>query len=165
MELQQLAEDNMNLVYSIIHRYYPNSVNDEDIIQSGMMGLCYAVNTYDESKSKFSTYAFRCICNAINKEFYSRKKYKNQLSLDYDVVGEDGHPGKFSDYYIGKEDVDYVDLEGFYNSLTQTEKEVFNLRQSVGTVAEIANRLKCSKESVYQKLRKIKLVWEETNGN
>lgn len=155
----------MTLVYFLINQYYPTFLGDEDIIQSGMMGLCHAADNYDENKSKFSTYASRCILNEINMEFRSRKKHRSPLSLDYEVVSEDGERGKFGDYCVGEEDVNYLDFDGFYDSLSPSEKELFNLRQSGLTVPEIAERLNCSKELVYQQLRRIKTLWRETNGD
>ena len=161
----QLVEENMDLVYFIIHKYYPTFATDEDIIQAGMIGLCHAVNTYDENKSKFSTYASNCIRNEINMEFRSRKKHRNQLSLDFDVTGEDGERGTFGDYCVGEEDIEYVDFDGFYECLNQSEKEMFEWCRSGLTVTEIAENLGCSKEVVYQQLRRIKRMWRETNGD
>lgn len=155
----------MDLVYFILHKYYPTFATDEDIVQAGMTGLCHAANTYDEAKSKFSTYASHCIRNEINMEFRSRKKHRNQLSLDFDITGDDGERGTFGDYCMGDEDVEYLDFDGFYEGLNQGEKEFFELCQSGLTVTEIADKLNCSKELVYQHLRKIKRVWRATNGD
>lgn len=162
---QQLVEDNVNLVYSIVHTHYPTFAKDEDIIQAGMLGLCVAAENYDESKSKFSTYAYKCIRNFINKEFATRKKHRNQLSLDYEVSNDDGEPGKLVDYIACEEDINYIDMDGFYDSLTPSEKEFFDLRKSGLTVSEITEKLDCSKELVYQQLRRIKTAWRETNGD
>ena len=80
MNKNELIEKNMNLVYFVISKYYPTFIHDEDIVQSGMLGLCKAADKWDESKSKFSTYAGRCIRNEINQEFIRRKPFSKVIS-------------------------------------------------------------------------------------
>lgn len=76
---REFIEQNMNLVYYIIHKYYPAFSKDEDVIQSGMLGLCKASLHYDERKGKFSTYAGATIKNEIVNEL---KGKSNAFSLD-----------------------------------------------------------------------------------
>lgn len=159
MTNERLVEENMSLVYFIVKRYYPTFTRDEDIIQVGLLALCNAANTWDESKTKFSTYAGHCIRNAINNELRNRKKYRNTLSLDYEVVGEDGEIGKFGDFYVGQTDVEYVDADTFYEQLTPKEKEIVRLRKAGLSVDNIAEELGYSKSSVWSSLRKIKSLW------
>lgn len=72
----------MQLVYYLVHKYYPTYAKDEDIIQSGMLGLVKAANNYDDSKSKFSTYAGVVICREIAQELKNREKEKQTISLE-----------------------------------------------------------------------------------
>lgn len=82
MDKNKLIEDNMNLVYYLISRYYPTFIKDEDLIQCGMVGLCKAANSSNAIKYKFSTYASACILNEIKSEFIRRKKYAKEESLN-----------------------------------------------------------------------------------
>ena len=69
MTKQQLIEDNLNLVYALISREYPTYLHDEDIIQTGMLGLCKAADKWDEKRGTFSNFAWCCIRHEIIKEF------------------------------------------------------------------------------------------------
>lgn len=71
----KLVEDNINLVHWVMHNcfksYYPGSYDYEDLSQQGMLMLCRAAKSFDESKGlKFSTYASHFIWGGI-------KFYKN----------------------------------------------------------------------------------------
>ena len=118
MNRQQLIEDNMNLVYFIISREYPTYLQDEDIIQSGMLGLCKAANSWEE-RGLFSTYAGRCIRNEIRQEFVRRKPHSKLVSLEANVNDE----STLGDLIVGEEDVVYLDDEQFYSQLTKEELE------------------------------------------
>lgn len=165
MTKQQLIEDNMQLVYFIVNKYYPTFKHDEDIIQVGMLGLCSAADTWDENRSTFATYASRCIQNAINGEFYNRKKHKHTLSLDYPVLGDDGEASSFGDFCVGDADVDFVDTEPFYDQLTERERRIIELKEGGVSVTDIARELKCGEKTVYATLRKLKSLWGIINGN
>ena len=61
-----LIERNLRLVAHIIKKYYTQNGDQEDLISIGTIGLIKAVESYDlGKKTKFSTYASRCIENAI----------------------------------------------------------------------------------------------------
>jgi len=159
----QLIEDNMNLVYYLIHKYYPTYANDEDIVQAGMLGLCKAADSFDESKSMFSTYASRCILNAIKHEFRNRKKHQGVLSLDYPVSDDEGKEVSFGDLCVGDEDVEFVDLAGFNDKLTPMEQEIVKLRKQGLTIHEIGKRIGREQSTVSRKLRKIIALWRSIN--
>lgn len=165
MNRQQLIEDNMNLVYFVLHKYYPTFVGDEDIVQTGMVALCKAANTWDEEKGAFSTYAVLCIQNGIRHYFRDNKKHKNILSLDYEVRGKDGEPKEFGDLLVGEEDVDYVNVEDVYNNLSSKDKEIFNLRCAGMNNTDIGKYLGCSHQAIQQRVRKIRKIWRKVNGD
>lgn len=61
----KLIEHNLRLVAHIIKKYYNVSTDQEDLISIGTIGLIKAVSTFDYSKkTRFATYASRCIENA-----------------------------------------------------------------------------------------------------
>ena len=151
-------EENMNLVYFIIHKYYPTFAADEDIVQSGMLGLCKAVNTFDENKSTFSTYASACIRNEIAKEFTARKKHKGILSLEYETYTNDGDKTVFGDTIVGDEDVAYINVDEVCKDLTPAERETFRLKKAGMTIDEISKTLGCKKDTVWKRLRKARAL-------
>ncbi len=156
MKIQQLINENINLVYYIIRKYYSTFVGDEDIIQCGMVGLCKAANTWDEDKSTFSTYAGKCIRNEINHEFRDRKKHIGVLSLDYEYSNDSEEDITLKDMVVGQDDVDYVDINFIYQNLNPLECEIVDCKRNGLTTTEIANQLGCSKKTVATKLRRIK---------
>lgn len=146
----------MGLVYSLISREYPQYIHDEDIIQSGMLGLCRAAELWDESKSKFSNYAWYSIRTAIIGELNSRAKHKGVLSLDYEVTGADGDKVPFGSFIVGQEDVGYVDTDVNFELLSPTQIKVFELYRIGVPTKEIASILGVSRQCVWQAMRKIR---------
>lgn len=62
----KLIEHNLRLVAHIIKKYYNVTTDQEDLISIGTIGLIKAVSTFDHAKkTRFATYASRCIENAI----------------------------------------------------------------------------------------------------
>lgn len=59
----------MRLVYHMYGKIGDGPIKEnykEDIISEGMLGLCKAAHTFDESRGvRFSTYAAMCIRNAM----------------------------------------------------------------------------------------------------
>lgn len=158
MTKQQLIEDNMNLVYSLISKEYPYYIGDEDIIQCGMLGLCKAADKWNEDKCKFSTFAWYCIRNAIIDEFNQRAKHRGVLSLDYEVDSGDGDRISFGSFIAGQDDVGYVDTEVKVERLTPTQLKVFELYRNGVKTKEIASRLGVSQQCVWQTMRKIRTM-------
>lgn len=156
MTSQQLVEDNMNLVYGLISKEFPTYLNDEDIIQSGMLGLCKAADKWDEDKGNFSTYAWYSIRNTILSEFKARAKHHGVLSLDYEVNGDDGDRVPFGSFIVGQEDVGYVDADVDLELLTETQRKVFELYRKGVQTKEIASTLGVSRQCVWQTMRKIR---------
>jgi RNA polymerase sporulation-specific sigma factor len=165
MTKQQLIEDNMKLVYHIVNRQYPTYMADEDIIQTGMVGLCKAAESWNKEKGEFSTFACRCIQNEIINEFRSRKKHQGILSLDYEIDCGDGEKTTFGDFCVGDEDVQYVNIEYATDKLTPREKEVIALKHRGMNIVEVAKTLGVSKQYVWAVVRKLKLLIEQSNRN
>lgn len=61
-----LIRHNLRLVAHIAKKYYAAPGDQEDLISIGTVGLIKAVNTFDSTRpARFSTYASKCIENAI----------------------------------------------------------------------------------------------------
>ena len=165
MNVQKLIEDNLNLVYFVIHKHYPTFCQDEDIIQTGMVGLCDAANTWNEEKSSFSTYAVICIRNAINLEFRNRKKHNGVLSLDHEYSDSEEDTGTLADFIVGDEDVCFTDTEQIRKVLSPNLREIFDLRKDGWTDIEIAKKLGVSRSTVHKKVKEIRQIWRKIYGN
>ncbi|PWM71280.1 MAG: RNA polymerase subunit sigma-70 [Bacillota bacterium] len=85
---EMLIKHNLRLVVHIAKKYSGTLEND-DLISVGSIGLIKAVNTFEPDKgSHLATYTARCIENEILMLLRANKKYKNDVSLS-DAVGTD----------------------------------------------------------------------------
>ena len=63
---EKLIRHNLRLVAHIVKKYYALPADQDDLISIGAIGLMKAVDTFDSTRrARFSTYASRCIENAI----------------------------------------------------------------------------------------------------
>lgn len=156
---QKLMEDNVNLVYYIISREYPTFLYDDDVVQSGMLGLCLAANAW-EGKGMFTTYAGKCIRREIHKEFINRKSYSQTASLESKV----GEEGTLEDLLAGEDDVAIMD-DAFFNELTKEEREVLELSSSGYDTEEISKMRGYTAQKVTKLLRLVNIKWRYFNEN
>ena len=63
---ETIIQHNLRLVAHIAKKYYALPGDQDDLISIGTIGLIKAVGTFDSTRrARFSTYASRCIENAI----------------------------------------------------------------------------------------------------
>lgn len=89
-EYERLIIENEALVYHVLKQMHLYS-QLEDYYDVGMIGLCKAAKTFDNSKgSKFSTYACICIRNTILMDIRDQKRQCDyySISLQTPVGGE-----------------------------------------------------------------------------
>jgi RNA polymerase sigma factor (sigma-70 family) len=157
---EQLAEKNINLVYGVIARDFPSFIRDEDVIQSGMLGLSKAANTWDESKGVFSTFAWKCIRNEICRELRSRMRNTPAVSLDTPIA-EDLTLG---DTVEGESGIDYVD-DSFQMHLPEDERQIYYMTVNGYSVRSIAEVTGYSEQKVRAMRRTIRLKWRKYYNN
>lgn len=158
---QKLIEDNMNLVYYVIHQNFPKYATDEDIVQVGMLGLCKAANVWDEDKGIFSSFAVKSIYYEICNEFRCRNKHKFTYSLDYTYSDSEDESVTLGDMLVGDSDIDWVDTNELYNPLTEQERAIVEMKQMGLSKGEISERLGISQQRVRKHLRQAKLRLEK----
>ena len=162
---KELVENNIKLVYYLIHKHYPTYSRDEDLAQVGMVGLCKAANKWDSSKASFSTYASRIILNEIREELRRRKRAVNTVSL-YSTLGSDELECTFIDVLPGDDDVDYFSLDEFLDTLSdEKDKEAVDILAYGGNCEDVSKKLGCSKQTVNGRLRRLKRTWEDEYGS
>ena len=110
---QVLIEHNLRLVAHIIKKYYSSSVQQDDLISIGTIGLIKAINTFDPDKgTRLATYAARCIENEILMYLRRNNKTKLEVSIDEPLnVDWDGNELLLSDILGTDEDVIYHGIE------------------------------------------------------
>ena len=96
MAKDKLIEHNLRLVVFLAKKYENTSVDLEDLVSIGTIGLIKAINTYSMDKNiKLATYASRCIDNEILMYLRKNKKIKTEVSFDeslsFDIDGNELH--------------------------------------------------------------------------
>ena len=136
---QKLVEHNLRLEVYIARRFENTSINLEDLISIGTIGLMKAVSTYRlEKKIKLATYASRCIENEILMYIRKTANQKAEVSLDEPInLDCDGNELLLSDI-LGteedmilrplEEDVDRHVLRQALKTLPPREQEIVYLR-------------------------------------
>lgn len=87
-ERELAAEENMDLIPFIAHKYFSNWKCDMDEKMSvGLVGLANAVVNFNHKKGiKFNTYACRCIMNALYTEMQKENRKTNpRISMYLDA--------------------------------------------------------------------------------
>ena len=163
---QQLVEDNMNLVYFVINKYYPKLKRDQDMVQVGMLGLCQAASRYEEDKGAFTTFACKCIRSSICHELRARNKYNRAdvISLNYEIDDGEGGKTELGDLIVGEPDVEYVEIDQLYNKLSNLDKQIVDLRKQGLTNLQIATTLGRSESRIHQRLRRLKRMYDQLYG-
>ncbi|MCH5193371.1 MAG: RNA polymerase sporulation sigma factor SigK [Oscillospiraceae bacterium] len=160
----KLIEHNLRLVAHIIKKYYNVSTDQEDLISIGTIGLIKAVSTFDYAKkTRFATYASRCIENEILMHFRSLKKSAGDVYFDEPIdTDKDGNTLTLIDI-IAEDDgiIDKIDLniksEQLYRfideCLDEREKDIIKRRYGLYglkplTQREVADQLGISRSYV-----------------
>ena len=79
---EKLISHNLRLVAHIVKKY-TNSLEADDLLSVGTIGLIKAIDTFDYGKKvQLSTYAARCINNEILMLIRANKKHKNVVSIN-----------------------------------------------------------------------------------
>lgn len=107
----KLIEHNLRLVAHIAKKYSFPTIDQDDLISIGTIGLIKAVNTYSGKKStRLATYAARCIENEILMSIRASKRVKQEISLSLPIgVDKDGNEISFNDI-LGTDTDEIIDL-------------------------------------------------------
>ena len=168
-EMNQKMVENSRLVHYILHKHYPSVEYDEDVIQSGMIGLWIALKNFDESKGfQFSTYATRIICNEIAKYFriYNKQHRIPTSSLDTPIAASKQHGDNkltISDMIVDPKDLsDHVVYSAYIENVIDTfscskrDKDILRLYFKGFNQIEIAKIVNLSQGSVSRILSRLR---------
>ena len=79
---ENLIRHNLRLVAHIVKKYYALPGDQDDLVSIGTIGLMKAVDTFDSARrTRFSTYASRCIENELRMQFRRERKTGGTVSL------------------------------------------------------------------------------------
>lgn len=147
----KLIEHNLRLVAHIVKKYSSSSIEQEDLISIGTVGLIKAISTYKGNKGiKLATYASRCIENEILMCFRSVKKTAQDVHIN-DPIDTDSDGNSLTLGDIIADDVDIVDdvdlklktdrlRELLKNTLTTREQKIMYMRYGLCGYTELPQR-------------------------
>ena len=147
-----LVNHNMRLVVHIVKKYV-GTMDSDDLISIGSVGLLKAIKTFDYTKgTRFATYASRCIDNEILMTLRANKKNNCCVSL-FQAIGTDKEGNEVTlldtlhdeGYDLGKSIEDeYVSsslARAMKESLTAREREIISLRYGLDDSEPLPQRL------------------------
>lgn len=124
------------------------------------IGLCKAANTYDNNKSGFSTYAYKCMYTTVmtekRKENAMRTIPQNQIVYYENHVSEESKNNDTSTFLnyipskqnIENETISTLSLEDIENELTGNKRKVFLLLREGYAQCEISKIVGVSKQRI-----------------
>ena len=147
-----IIENNIGLVISIVNkRNINNNFDSEDMESIGFIALCNAVDTYDYNKNiAFSTYAYRCINNAILNYLRTLKKKSREVTLDNQIISVDDESEDIINKYFLSElitglshrDQEIIKLYyGFYNRRYSQKEISIIMNISISGISYIINKI------------------------
>ncbi len=179
----KLIEHNLRLVAHIVKKFEPKSVDQDDLISIGTIGLIKGIDTYSNKKgTKITTYCARCIENEILMYFRANNKNAKNISLN-EPIGFDKEGNEIAILDVLKapkpdflEEISYKDnvehLKKYMHVLTPREKDILVRRyglenQDEQTQKEIAKEMKISRSYVsrIEKRALIKILREFMKDN
>ena len=175
---EKLISHNLRLVAHIVKKY-TNSLEADDLLSVGTIGLIKAIDSFDYDKNvQLSTYAARCINNEILMLIRANKKHKNVVSLNtLTTKNDDDKDLELEDVLSSDEEEVFDQVETklsmqriediIRKNLDEREKQVVVLRYGLGgerayTQKEIAQKLGISRSYISRIENKaLKMIKEE----
>lgn len=168
-EVEQLVNKNRKLVDYMVNRYlkrfYVGTMERDDLVSWGMMGLVNAARAWDPTRSEFSTLACRAIermiIRGVNREWRPDREQKT-ASLDQLISGghSEGGEDRFVDQLPADEDVErtmlnaerQVAVRSALETLAPDQRELLERHYFRGdSVQDIARDLGLTRQGVYSR--------------
>lgn len=157
-----LIEQYLPLVGSIIsNRFHTdsNSIENDDMYSDGMLGLCEAVNSFDNTKSSFVNPATSRIIWKIqeglrsrNGRFETSKKRIKMMSLDDHFDDTD----TLKELLIKPKRESNIDIEAIFKHLSKREQEIIYFKYFANMVnSEIAEIFNLTESRIHQMIQKV----------
>lgn len=129
---RQLAEENVGIAYKKAHEWADKLRWDfDECLSMAYYGLCIAVKSYDPSKCKITTYAYKVIDNEFLMELKknrAKKRTAEVVSMDA-LVTDSGE--SYANFYFGEEDTYHFEnkdlIDSVVGALNEKEKTLVDL--------------------------------------
>lgn len=130
---EQMILSNHGIVFSVM-KNLSIPLTDEDMFQTGIIGLLNAINTFDTSKGyQFSTYAFPIVRNELLMAFRkSKRSVKVAFSLDDNADIGNGESVPYAEMIADGKDyeenvVNLMLTQQIFERLGSREKHIFTM--------------------------------------
>ncbi len=148
---QKLIEHNLRLVAHVIKKYYNTSIDKDDLISIGTIGLIKGISSFKSEKGiKLATYASRCIENEVLMYFRNLKKSAQDIYISDPIdVDKDGNSLTLLDIISDDMDIEsdienkisYEKLRKLTDTcLDERERLIIYMRYGMGEDAEMPQR-------------------------
>ena len=150
MTAEELYLANERLAHWVLAKYYSRRQMDEDLQQVARIGLWKACVGFKESSGfTFSSYASRVMLNELSNYFRDASRtYRDNysdISLNT-IVSDDGTTLEMA--LPGDMDVQFMDLNGLWKSLTSKEKKIVKMLMNGLTNREIGKIMGVSNQRI-----------------
>jgi len=155
----EIASDNLGLVYSLFKQTRVANVDGDELLSEGMMALTRAIDTFDAWRGfRFRTYACYAIIRAFYRSGLKESKRRQREPVNFDIELERSH---WTETHRAEETVLYAErltkiLASGEADLPAMEKQILAQRFPMGfgkqgrTLADIGEQMELSKERVRQ---------------
>ena len=130
---EQMILSNQGIVFSVM-KNLSIPLTDEDMFQTGIIGLLKAINSFDTSKDyQFSTYAFPIVRNELLMAFRkSKRSVKVAFSLDDNADMGNGEKVPYAEMIADGKDyeenvVNSILAQQIFERLEPREKHIFTM--------------------------------------
>lgn len=150
MTAEELYLANERLAHWVLAKYYSRRQMDEDLQQVARLGLWKACVGFKEDFGfTFSSYASRVMLNELNNYFRDEHRLLRDNYSDISlstVVGDNGMTLEMA--LPGDTGVQFMDLKGFWESLTSRERKIVRMLMDGLTNREIGKNMGVSNQRI-----------------
>lgn len=169
-EQRNFATENHNLIYSYLSA---NNLSIEEWYDLAAIGFCKAVLNYDESKGKFSTFAYRCMQNEIyieKRKQWAIQRADENMVLYYDALISCDDEGNecsllslIPDYKQNVEKISEVNIGLFnvYSKLNDIGRKAFHMFLKGYTQKDISVVVGRSRQWVSRFQKKLRTLYDK----
>jgi RNA polymerase sigma factor (sigma-70 family) len=147
----RLIRANLKLLFRILKRYDSTAAGREDLVSDGELGLWRAVEKFDYSRGRFSTFATKVIRRRLNARVGKAARHKDLINFGDQFL----RAGDSSRAEVETRQSDSPDFGPLLDTLPTREREVVLLRHGFGEIRgksllEVADELGISKTRARQ---------------
>lgn len=158
-EQRRLVEDNHDLIYWFMTKH---KLDFDTFYSYAAEGLCRAAAAYNTDKGEFSTFAHRCMLNAVRSYRKDKKRTTRDaagctiVSLQSKAVGSDGEEIEIGELLVSIEQDtdDWIDakdaLKRIISALDSRSAKIVMMKAYGYTNQEIADHIGVSRERIRQ---------------